>query len=434
LQLKRTCSNEELVHSAKNNVIGDNFTIDMTSKMMTVLSRLLPLLIVIPLLLGVQLVQAKKHPKVLVFIIAGDGNVEGFASKQHLHQIVTGKMDLEGNEVKTDSIQIDNRHLPYQHLWNATNSSWVVRDDVFVAYDHYRGKELLHGPLSVGSNFGGMPNTFGPEIHIGTVLGNLYQEPVVIVKAGWDGRNLAKDFASPSKPDSVTGYQWYRMIDTIHKVGNSLHEILGDDSYKYTRPTFGGLVWWHGYPDFHDHRMYAEYGDNLVRFINDIRAELKRPSLPVIVGELGGKGKSTTDKMELDFRQMQEKTIDENCFNRTVVFVPTAIHVRTKPAIKNYTSYFGNAPTMIDISQAFAAALISFDSGLTTNLKDNAGFDWVIHDSDVLGNPVESSSQANEMFLLLAVVFVLALCLCFSFSVRRTWNTAFSRLPTEEDR
>lgn len=374
---------------------------------------------------------------VRIFIIAGDGNVEGFASKQNLHQIVTGKVDLEGNELKSDTQLVDGeyRRLPYQHLWNATNSSWIVRNDVFVAYDHYHGKELVHGPLSVGGDFGGMSNTFGPEIQIGHVLGNLYHEPIVIIKAGWDGRNLAKDFSSPSKPDATPGFQWYRMINTIHKVGNSLHEILGDDSYKYTRPTFGGLVWWHGYPDFRDHRMYEEYGDNLVLFIEDIRKELKQPYLPVVIGGIGGRGASTTDKMELDFRQMQENVVAQNYyFNRS--FVPTAMHVRTKPAIKNCTYYYGNAPTMLDISQAFAAALVSFDTNLIHNMDENAGFDWQMRDSDLTSSIYESIVQAIYLIVITAaviVILVLASIFGFSCNMRRTWNTAFSRLRNDCD-
>ena len=393
--------------------------------------------LVMIILLGNEVVEAKKHPIVRVFIIAGDANVEGFASKQHLHQIVTGKVDLEGNDVKIDTQQeTTKRQLPYQHLWNATDSTWIVRNDVFVAYDHYRGKDLVHGPLSVGGDFGAMSNTFGPEIQIGHVLGNLYHEPVVIIKAGWDGRNLAKDFSSPSKPDTTPGFQWYRMINTIHKVGNSLPEILGDTAYKYTRPTFGGLIWWHGYPDFRDHRMYQEYGDNLALFIEDIRKELKQPFLPVIIGGLGGRGKSTTDKMELDFRQMQEKLVAEKYYNRSAVFVSTEMHVRTKPAIKNCTYYFGNAPTMIDISQAFAAALVSFDSDLIPYMNENAGFDWEMRDSDVNASIIESMVQTNYMIMILIVLIVLLLLAsvcCFSCSVRRTWNTAFSRLRNEND-
>ena len=392
----------------------------------------------VPLLLtitfwGTVAVNAKKHPMVRVFIIAGDGNVEGFASKQHLHQIVTGKVDLDGNE---QTEKVEGRHMPYQHLWNATNSTWIVRNDVFVAYDHHRGKELLHGPLSVGADFGAMPNTFGPEIQIGHVLGNLYHEPVVIIKTGWDLRNLAKDFSSPSKPDSTPGFQWYRMINSIHKVGNSLHEILGDAAYKYTRPTFGGMVWWHGYPDFRDHRMYEDYGDNLILFIEDIRRELKQDYFPVIIGGLGGRGMSTTDKMELEFRQMQEKVVSENYYNRSVVVVPTEMHVHTKPAIKNSTYYFGNAPTMIDISQAFAAALITFDPELSPNMDDGAGFDWVTRDPDISFSNEENFIQAAQMIMIaapLVLILLLASIFCFSCNVRRTWNTAFSMLRNDSD-
>jgi hypothetical protein len=372
-----------------------------------------------------KVVQAKRrnHLIVRIFIVAGEANVEGFASTSHLHQLVTGQSDSS-----------DYYEPPYQHLWNATNSSWIVRDDVFVAYDHYRTQELIHGPLAVGGKYGAESNTFGPELQMGHVLGNLYNEPVVIIKAGWKGRSLSKDFASPSM--SEPGFQWLRMIKSIHKIGNSLHEILGNPAYKYCKPVIGGFVWWQGYTDLVNKQMNENYADNLVKFIGDLRTELKQPGLPVIVGELGGRGWRTKDEMELEFRQMQEKVVEENYFNRTVVFVPTAIHVKTTPAIKNFTYYYGNAPTMIDIGQAFAAALTSFDPDLKPNMDSNAGYDWVLRDSDLTAGEMESSDERLDISMVcfaLAILFVIVSMVCFRGNMRRTWNTAFSRLRPEKD-
>jgi hypothetical protein len=375
-------------------------------------------------------VYGKTHPVVRVFIVAGDGNVEGFASKHHLHEMVVGKIDINSKKITSDN-QLENSELPYQHLWNPSNSSWIIRDDVFVAYDHHRGLDLVYGPLSVNGSYVGSTITFGPEIQMGHVLGNLYDEPIVIIKAGWDGRTLARDFSSPSKPNTSPGFQWHRMINSIQKVGNSLHEILGDSKYKYSKPTFGGVVWWHGYPDFKIHQMYQEYGDNLVRLIDDLRAELKQPTLPVVVAGLGGHGKRTYDKMEIAFCQMQQKVVEDHYSNRTVVYVPTAEHVRLKPAIKNYTYYYGNAPTMIDIGQAFAAALVGFDPNLKPNMDGNAGFDWVTRDPDITAKSYENSSQTITMitvFVAATVAFAFAAVYFFRGNMRRTWNTAVSRL------
>jgi Carbohydrate esterase, sialic acid-specific acetylesterase len=365
-------------------------------------------------------VSAKRgnRPVVRVFIVAGEANVAGYASTAHLHQLVTGRAD--GNNGK-DIAQTEKHNLPYQHLWNASNSSWIIRNDVFVAYDHVRSQELLHGPLTAGGPFGAKPNTFGPELQMGHVLGKVYDEPVVIIKAGWEDRSLWKDFASPSTSNAAPGFQWLRMIKNIHQVGNSLHEILGDSVYKYSQIKLGGVVWWHGYTDFKNNRMRDEYGNNLVKFIKDIRVELKQPDLPVVVGELGGQGWRTKDMKELEFRQMQEQTINENFPNDNVVFVQTAVHVKTSPAIQNYTHYFGNAPTMIDISQAFAAELISM----------NEDADWVVRASEFYISNVNDFDDAlyiRFVCMAIAITFVGASVAIFRGDLRRTWNNTVTCL------
>jgi Carbohydrate esterase, sialic acid-specific acetylesterase len=360
---------------------------------------------------NIVLAKRRNHPVVRIFILAGEANVAGYASTAHLHQLVTGTGDANNGR---DVAQKEKHDLPYQHLWNATNSSWIVRNDVFVAYDHVRSQELLHGPLSAGGQFGAKPNTFGPELQMGHVLGNVYDEPVVIIKAGWEDRSLCKDFASPSISDNNPGFQWFRMLNNIHKVGNSLHEVVEDSGYKYSQIKLGGIVWWHGYTDFKTNRMREEYGKNLVKFIKDIRKELKQPNLPVIVGELGGKGSRTKDMKELEFRQMQEQTIKENFPDGTVAFVQTAIHVRTSPIIQNYTHYFGNAPTMIDISQAFAAQLISM----------NEDSDWVVRASPLYVSEAnfENALYTRFVCVAIAIAFVGASIAVFRGDLIRRWS------------
>lgn len=346
----------------------------------------LPLLLRMLLLafLSINCVVARrKHPAVKMFILAGDGNVEGFASTSHLHQLVT-------------AVTQNGSPAPYQHLWNATSNSWVVRDDVFVSYDHHRSENWTHGPLTVGG-FGGDVNSFGPELQLGHLLGDIYDEPVVIVKTGWMGRSLAKDFAPPSS--GKTGFQWHRMMASIHRTANSLHEILGPQ-YKYSTPSLGGFVWWHGYSDFKDAKMYKDYGDNLQHFLNDIKTEFKQPFLPLLVGELGGQGLATKDPKEQQFRSTQEQVLRERFFNDTTKFIPTAAYVKTKPAIKDYTLYYGNAATMLEISQAFAMALASLDY---TKHKGDEG-EWVVEEADIVVERYEIFTQFRDMIMVLIAV------------------------------
>jgi len=345
-----------------------------------------------------------------MFILAGEGNIEGFASAGHLHQLV----------FPNDSTAVPQ----YQHLVNTTTGQFLTRDDVFVTYDHHRGDELLHGPLSM--QYGGDAGSFGPELQMGHVLGDLYEEPVVIVKAGWKGRSLAKDFASPSTNN--TGFQWYRLISSIHNTANSLHEILGP-KYKYSKPDIGGLVWWHGYKDLADTEMTLNYGKNLELFMQDIRDALKQPWMPIIVAELGGQGVNTTDQNELQFRQMQQQVVNESFAYMRTVYVPTAPYVKTDVEIKDYTLYYGRADTMIEISQAFAVALAHMDFEKTSGASN----DWFAEESDVSMQRYKTWFQFHYikiMFLVGAVAFVVFAVVWNKGDFRRTWNTARSRFQS----
>ena len=69
------------------------------------------------------------------------------------------------------------------------DDKWIVRDDVFIRFlDH-------HGPLTLGF---GSPDRTGPELEFGTVMGNHFDEPVLLIKAAWGGHSLVKNFRPPS--------------------------------------------------------------------------------------------------------------------------------------------------------------------------------------------------------------------------------------------
>jgi alpha-galactosidase len=274
--------------------------------------------------------------------LAGDDNVEGFASLDHLHQLAFSE---------------NNGGAPqYQHLVNGT--AWKVRDDVTVIYDQHVDQEFVYGPLSADGGFGGDETSFGPELQIGEFLGNLYSEHVVILKVGWKTRSF-KEFRSPSS--GKTGFQWNRMIADIHKVVDNLEKYLGKDFRHTERPILAGLVWWHGYNDVYDAQKAAAYPDLLEKFIRDIRQELRHPELPIAIAELGGKG-SHPDEAEREFRDMQKNVVEQRFYAYNTKFVPTSPYIRSDPPTpKDYELYNGRADVMLEISQALAVALTSSD-------------------------------------------------------------------------
>jgi len=375
-------------------------------------------LLVQQLLFFTTVVSAKKHPKVKLFVLAGGGNIEGFASIGHLHQLAFDN----NNKNEEQSLR------KYAHLIDPETGGWKTRDDVFVAYEHRRDEGLLTGPLAL-AKFGGDASSFGPELQLGHVLGDLYEETVVLVKAGWRKRTLSKDFASPST--GTTGFQWYRLIQTIHNTANNLHELLGNEQYRYANVEMGGVVWWHGYDDLlHDPDYSVEtYASNLERFIQDLRTELKQPFLPVVIAELGGQGLNTTDAPELEFREMQQRVVNES-FPFSPTLVPTAKYVQTDMPIKDYTFYYGRADTMLEISNDLATALANFDWDKN---RDPDNGNWFEQEADVSMGFYKTFFFLHYVFLFVvygSVAFVIIAVVRDKGDFKRTWSTARSRFQS----
>jgi hypothetical protein len=284
-----------------------------------------------------------RRPLVRIFILAGDDNVEGYASIPQLHDLATHSDTREA----------------YQHWLQEDGKQWKVRDDVFVSYDHERDKDWLHGPLTV-KGFGAKPNTFGPEVEFGHVLGDIFDEPVILLKAGWSHRSLDKDFRAPWDTQSG-GFQWFRLMSSLKQTIENLETILGPE-YKHARHQVSGLVWWHGYSDF-EKGAVRNYGENLENLLKALRSEITL-FLPIAVAELGGQGTVEVSSEELAFREMQQSVVDHPYLKRTTVFVPTSTYVvKASDAdldaqeIDTYQHYYGRADTMMAIGHALAVAI-----------------------------------------------------------------------------
>jgi alpha-galactosidase len=278
-------------------------------------------------------------PPAKVFLLAGDDNVAGFASRKQLEGLFTnGKAEK------------------FAHLRNFDNTDWAIRDDVFVVYERERHK-MLQGNLNM-YDYGGIYNeTFGPEVEFGHVLGNALKEPVIIVKAGWPGKSLGHDFLSPSA-SGFTGFQWVRMINTVNDVIHNADKITGNRGYRNGRAELAGVVWWNGYSDMGNIEYKESYRTNLHHLIMDLRRTFRNAYLPVVVGELGGSGTSA-NQTEYDMREEQKAAVQMSG-NRTTAYVETARYVNTEDSkLSDNLHYFGRGDTMIEIANAFATEIIS---------------------------------------------------------------------------
>src|ERR1700690_1283947 len=113
----------------------------------------------------VAALSADEAKTVKVFILAGQSNMEGKAPNTLL--------DYQAEDPKTKDL--------FKHL--RKDGKWIVRDDVFIKYLDPKG------PLTMGYGSPGRP---GVELDFGTMMGDHFDEPVLLIKAAWGGHSLAK--------------------------------------------------------------------------------------------------------------------------------------------------------------------------------------------------------------------------------------------------
>ncbi len=309
---------------------------------------------------------------VKVFILAGQSNMEGKA-----------KVQLLEYQLKQPGARELFKH--YQK-----DGQWIERDDVWIKFLDRKGK------LTVGY---GSPNCIGPELELGHVLGNRFEEPVLLIKTAWGGRSLYRDFRSPGaglppraaleklleearkkKPEATLdeiiapfGTSWRAMLDEIRSTLASLKDLF--PQYEGQGYELTGFIWFQGWNDMISAEYTTEYTANLAHFIRDVRKELKAPALPFVVGQMGVDGlKASADVQR--FKAAQAAILDLPEFKGNVALVKTDIFwdleaeaIFKKGWRENIDEwnkvgsdwpfhYLGSAKTLCAIGKAMAEAVI----------------------------------------------------------------------------
>lgn len=159
--------------------------------------------------------------------------------------------------------------------------------------------------------FGARTEFFGPELQFGHVMGDLHEEPVLLIKAsqgnrslGWDilppgserfeheGKVYAgyKDTPSswvegePKKPvDWYTGKQYDDFVKDIHEVLNDLPKFFPGHAQQGHR--IAGFAWFQGHKD-QNAAHASRYESNLVRLIQCLRAEFAAQQAPFVIATI----------------------------------------------------------------------------------------------------------------------------------------------------
>jgi alpha-galactosidase len=278
---------------------------------------------------------------VKVFILAGQSNMEGHGSIQADPKRNEGKGSLEYVAKQPETA------ATFKHLLDK-DGKWVVRDDVWIHYLDRKGK------LTVG--FGAKDDRIGPELGFGFVIGDAYEEPVLLIKLAWGGKSLAVDFRPPSSGGEVGPYYKEVVQRTRSILANLKKEFpeFGDRGYE-----LAGFGWHQGWNDRINQAFVDEYEQNMANFIRDIRKDLGVNDLPFVIAETGMTGPEEKHPRALALMKAQAAVAEHKEFKGNVAFVGTKAFWRDKEISPTGQGYHwnSNAETYYLIGAAMGTAM-----------------------------------------------------------------------------
>ena len=305
---------------------------------------------------------AAAQKPVKVFILAGQSNMEG-----------KGRVDpLLNHQITAPETKGFFAHLH-------KDGKYIERDDVWINYLERRGK------LTVGY---GSPGRIGLELEFGHLMGDHFDEPVLLIKAAWGGKSIARDFRPPSSglqsKEKIAEFvenmvkrdynnrirnEWNQAkkdnpkitrkeieaksdasIDAIRKAKGDKYRKEVIESYGHfyrlmmseikttlselkTRfPDYdgrgydiAGFVWFQGWNDMYN-GFQDEYAVNMKNFIRDVRKDLAKPHLPFAIGIMGQNGFAPAKGNMAIVKAAQASMNDVPEFAGNVRAIPTDVY------------------------------------------------------------------------------------------------------------
>lgn len=238
---------------------------------------------------------------VKVFILAGQSNMVGHGKLEMGRNPAWKKgskdvpREIKGGIGCLRTLATDPQTSKTYGKFLGPDGKWVERDDVFMYATADTKKEPSKlSPLSNG-------HWFGPELAFGWEVGDYLNEPVLIIKTSWGGKDLAVDFRPPSSGDTdlarstqTPGAYYKKMMELVkHALANYEKDFPELKGYKAEIVGFG---WHQGWNDGCSDAATAEYEKNMVNFIKDVRKDLGVKNLPFVIANTGQNGMGTTGR------------------------------------------------------------------------------------------------------------------------------------------
>ncbi len=269
-----------------------------------------------------------------VFILAGQSNMEGQGVVS-----MDGERDYNGGKGNLVWSMQNSKSAEKMKRLKDEKGEWVVREDVQISFKVH--DKVRKGGLTVGYTGYGGSSHIGPELGFGLVMGDHFEEPVLLIKTAWGGKSLFVDFRPPSSGGQVGPY-YTKMVEEVR----AALADLGGQKYE-----IAGFYWQQGWNDMVTQPAIPEYARNLVNLVSDLRKEFKSPKMPVVVGELGNGGPVTSGAM-FEFRKAQEEGTKQI---KNALFIKTTDFARPAELSPNPTHghhWFGNAESYFLIGEA----------------------------------------------------------------------------------
>ncbi len=285
---------------------------------------------------------AEKKP-LQVFILAGQSNMQGHVNVSTFDSLAD---DPKTAPILTEVRNVDGTPRACEKVW--ISSIGCAGDDT----TEQKGK------LTAG--FGASTAEIGPEFTFGIYMEKQLNEPILIIKTSWGGKDLHTDFRPPSagpfvwsdfefnarknrgdnmekdKSEKIkaTGLYYRLMIEHVRKVLGDIKQVVPDYNPKEGYE-LAGFVWFQGFNDLVSDWTYDKgnqpggydvYSEVLMHFIRDVRKDLSVPKMPFVIGVMGIGGVKEDKKpgSQKYFRQAQAAPASLPEFHNSVVAVQTA--------------------------------------------------------------------------------------------------------------
>ena len=278
-----------------------------------------------------------------VFILAGQSNMQGHV-----------------NVSTFDSMADDPKTAPILKEMRTADGKPKVLDKVWISSIGCADDDTTEQKGNLTTGYGASKESIGPEFTYGIYMEKALNEPILIIKTSWGGKNLHTDFRPPgagpyawsdfelnkfkvrgddmekSKAAKIeaTGVYYRMMIDHVKMVLGDIKRVVPkhDPSQGYE---IAGFVWFQGFNDLVSDWTYEKceqpggydlYSTLLTQFIRDVRKDLNSPKMPFTIGVMGinGEKEGKTPGMQMYFRQSQEAVAALPEFKGNVTAVHTA--------------------------------------------------------------------------------------------------------------